>query len=133
MERMRAGPAAAQRIADAEAVRGSDGYVLTEREAAMEWCVYVLRCGDGSFYTGMTNDLSRRLEEHRAGRGGRYTRAHLPVRLVAAWSFDDRGAALSAEAFFKKLRRSDKARIIRERAPFRAAPFAAELLREARA
>jgi len=99
----------------------------------MEWCVYVLRCGDGSFYTGMTNDLSRRLEEHRAGRGGRYTRAHLPVRLVAAWSFDDRGAALSAEALFKKLRRSDKARIIRDRASFRAAPFAAELLREARA
>ena len=43
--------------------------------------VYILRCGDGSLYTGWTNDLPRRLKAHQAGKGGRYTRSHLPVAL----------------------------------------------------
>ena len=47
----------------------------------MNW-VYILRCGDGSLYTGWTNDLERRVEAHSAGRGAKYTRAHLPVELV---------------------------------------------------
>jgi putative endonuclease len=94
------------------------------------WCVYVLKCGDGSLYTGITNDLPRRLAEHQAGRGGRYTRAHLPVGLVAAWVFADHPVALSAEARFKQLRRQDKLRMIRERASFRNASFAADLMME---
>ena len=44
--------------------------------------VYILRCGDGSLYTGWTNDLPRRLKAHQAGKGGRYTRSHLPVALA---------------------------------------------------
>jgi predicted GIY-YIG superfamily endonuclease len=48
----------------------------------MRWVVYILRCRDGSLYTGITNDLTKRLAAHRAGTGARYTRARLPVRLV---------------------------------------------------
>ncbi|NBU69061.1 MAG: GIY-YIG nuclease family protein [Verrucomicrobia bacterium] len=50
--------------------------------------VYVLECGDGSFYTGWTNDLPRRVRTHQAGKGGKYTRSRLPVRLIRKW---DRG------------------------------------------
>ena len=45
---------------------------------------YILRCGDGSYYTGWTNNLKKRLEDHSQGRGAKYTRAHLPVSLVNA-------------------------------------------------
>ena len=47
----------------------------------MNW-VYISRCGDGSLYTGWTNDLERRLAAHASGKGGKYTRSHLPVELV---------------------------------------------------
>lgn len=96
------------------------------------WFVYVLRCGDGSLYTGATSDVSRRLGEHQAGQGGRYTRAHLPVRLVAVWRFPDRAAALSAEAHFKQFGRSRKLAFVREQRRFRHAPFALAVMREAR-
>ena len=49
-----------------------------------DWSVYVLECGDGSYYTGVTNDLPRRLEAHRAGTASKYTRSRRPVRLVCA-------------------------------------------------
>ncbi|MDE7011340.1 MAG: GIY-YIG nuclease family protein, partial [Oscillospiraceae bacterium] len=58
---------------------------------------YILRCGDGSLYTGWTNDLDRRLAVHSAGRGGRYTRARLPVELVYWESFETKGEAMSRE------------------------------------
>ncbi len=96
----------------------------------MSWYVYVLRCGDDSLYTGVTNDLRRRLSEHQAGRGGHYTRAHLPVRMVGTWRYGERGVALSAEAAFKRLRRSAKLRCLRSRQPFYAGPFDAQALRE---
>lgn len=99
----------------------------------MGFHVYVLRCGDGSLYTGMTNDLPRRVGEHQSGRGGKYTRAHLPVKLVAAWPYPDRGTALSAELGFKRLRRSRKLRIIRGRQPFRGAPFATQAVADVQA
>ena len=50
---------------------------------------YILRCGDGSLYTGWTNNLEKRLEAHNAGRGGRYPRSRLPVKLVYYESFAD--------------------------------------------
>lgn len=92
--------------------------------------VYVLRCDDDSLYAGMTNDVARRLDEHRAGRGGRYTRAHLPVVLVAAWRYPDRSAAMRAEAQFKQLRRDTKLRLVLGRRPFLDAPFAFDVVRE---
>jgi len=72
------------------------------------WVVYMLRCRDGSLYTGMTNDLDHRLSIHRAGKGGAYTRSRLPVRLVYTERRRSRGAALSREAAIKRLPRAAK-------------------------
>jgi putative endonuclease len=74
----------------------------------MTWIVYMLRCRDGSLYTGMTNDLGHRLSAHRAGKGGAYTRSRLPVRLVYTEPRRSRGAALSREAAIKRLPRAAK-------------------------
>ena len=70
--------------------------------------VYILRCGDGSLYTGWTNDLEHRLRMHRQGKGGKYTRAHLPVELVYSEELPDKSAALRREAAIKKLPREKK-------------------------
>ena len=96
---------------------------LTLGGDASVWYVYVLRCGDDSLYTGMTKDVARRVREHQ-GRGARYTRAHLPVRLVAAWRFPDRSAASSAEIRFKRLARRRKLGYVRDQLPFLDSPFA---------
>ncbi|HZH40479.1 MAG TPA: GIY-YIG nuclease family protein [Gemmatimonadales bacterium] len=80
-----------------------------------EWLVYLLRCRDGSLYTGITNDLPRRLASHRAGTGSAYVRTRLPVRLVYRESQPDRSAALRREAAIKKLGRRDKLALIRTR------------------
>lgn len=90
--------------------------------------MYVLRCRDSSFYTGMTNDVSRRLSEHRAGRGGRYTRAHLPVELIGVWEYSDRSEAMHAEASFKRLRHSEKARRIQAQKDYREGSFVPDIL-----
>lgn len=58
---------------------------------------YILECGDGSLYTGWTNDLVRRMKAHNAGRGAKYTRSRLPVRLVYFEEFDSREEALRRE------------------------------------
>jgi putative endonuclease len=70
--------------------------------------VYVLRCADGSLYTGWTVDVDRRLAAHRAGTASRYTRARLPVALAACWPVEDRSAALREEARIKRLTRAEK-------------------------
>ena len=80
-----------------------------------EWLVYLLRCRDGSLYTGITNDLPRRLASHRAGTGSAYVRTRLPVRVVYRESQPDRSAALRREAAIKKLGRRDKLALIRTR------------------
>ena len=74
----------------------------------MVWYVYLLRCGDGSLYTGVTNDLSRRLAAHQAGRGAKYTRSRRPVELVYQEMLPDRSAALRREAAIKRLPRTGK-------------------------
>jgi len=66
--------------------------------ATLPWCVYMLRCRDKSLYTGITNDVERRLAAHAAGRGGAYTRSRRPVRLVYREGAKDRSAALRREA-----------------------------------
>lgn len=70
--------------------------------------VYILRCGDGSLYTGWTNDLQRRLTAHRSGKGGKYTRSRLPVELVYSECCETKQQAMSREAQIKKLRRQEK-------------------------
>ncbi len=79
------------------------------------WIVYVLRCRDGSLYTGITNDLARRLAAHRAGRASRYTRARRPVRLAYREGQPDRSAALRREAAIKRLTRTQKLALVRTR------------------
>jgi putative endonuclease len=76
------------------------------------WAVYMLRCRDGSLYTGATNDLARRCERHRAGRGARYTRSRLPVRVVYVELARDRSAALRREAALKLLSRREKLALV---------------------
>ena len=70
--------------------------------------VYILACEDGSLYTGWTDDLERRLESHQQGRGSKYTRSRLPVRLLAWLRTDDASQAKSLEARFKQLSREEK-------------------------
>ncbi|RPH72604.1 MAG: GIY-YIG nuclease family protein [Myxococcaceae bacterium] len=82
-----------------------------------DWCVYMLRCGDGSLYTGATNDLEARLRVHRRGRGAAYTRSRLPVRLVYAEPAADRGTALRREWALKQLTRPEKLALVRRRRP----------------
>ena len=72
------------------------------------WCVYLLRCGDGTLYTGITNDLERRLAAHRAGRGARYTRGRKPLRLLHTEAASSRSEAQRREQELKRLRRRDK-------------------------
>jgi putative endonuclease len=79
------------------------------------WRVYMLRCRDGSLYTGATNDLERRLERHADGAGARYTRSRLPVRLVYDEPARGRGAALRREAALKRLTRAEKLALVAAR------------------
>jgi predicted GIY-YIG superfamily endonuclease len=74
--------------------------------------VYMLRCCDGSLYTGWSTDVQRRLASHRAGRGGRYTASRLPVELVMARAMTDRSAAMREEARIKRLPRAAKIALI---------------------
>lgn len=78
--------------------------------------VYMLRCADGSLYTGWSNDVERRLERHRAGRGSRYTASRLPVELVLRIAMEGRSAAMREEARIKRLKRSEKLRLVVEHA-----------------
>ena len=79
------------------------------------WYVYVLQCSDGSYYTGVTKDIKRRLNEHNnSKRGAKYTRTRRPVKLVYFSEYDSRSSAQKAEHAFKKLSRMRKAGIIYE-------------------
>ena len=78
----------------------------------MAWYVYMLRCGDGSLYTGSTTDVEQRLREHQGGTGARYTRSRPPVTLAYAEEAPDRSAAQRREAAIKKLPRAQKLKLI---------------------
>ena len=84
----------------------------TTPSPAPRWLVYLLRCGDGSLYTGITNDLDKRLKAHAAGKASRYTRSRLPVTLVYCERQPDKSRALRREAAIKKLRRAEKERLV---------------------
>ena len=77
----------------------------------MNW-VYILRCGDGTLYTGWTNDLEKRLKTHAAGKGAKYTRARLPVTLVYAECCETEHEARSRECRIKRLTRDKKLALI---------------------
>ena len=73
---------------------------------------YMLRCGDGSLYTGWTNDLEKRVRTHAAGRGGKYTRARLPVALVWYETHKTKQEAMAREWQIKQLTREEKLALI---------------------
>lgn len=73
---------------------------------------YMLRCGDGSLYTGWTNDLEKRVRTHAAGRGGKYTRSRLPVALVWFETFETKQEAMAREWQIKHLTREQKLALI---------------------
>ena len=74
--------------------------------------VYVVECSDGTFYTGYTTDVSRRVAEHDAGNGAKYTRGRTPVTLRHTERFDSKSDAMSREYEIKQLSRSQKERLI---------------------
>jgi putative endonuclease len=78
--------------------------------------VYVVRCANGSLYTGYTKDIEARIAAHNEGKGGRYTRAHRPVELIASWSFATKREALQIEYRIKQLPRQKKLELVQQSA-----------------
>jgi len=74
--------------------------------------VYVVECADGTLYTGYTTDVERRVAEHNAGTGARYTRGRTPVEVVHTERYDSQSAAMSREYAIKQLRRPQKERLV---------------------
>jgi len=87
---------------------------LMKGGVCVAWFVYMLRCGDGSLYTGYTDDVLRRLAVHQSGKGAKYTRSHLPVELVYQEACPDKSAALRRESAIKRLTRPQKLALIKE-------------------
>jgi predicted GIY-YIG superfamily endonuclease len=77
-----------------------------------KWFVYMLRCGDDTLYTGITNDVSRRCQRHNAGTASRYTRSRLPVKLVYQETHRSKSLALKREAAIKAMSRRQKMAMI---------------------
>ena len=76
--------------------------------------VYILKCADGTLYTGWTNDLEKRIVTHNSGNGAKYTRSRLPVELVYHEEFESKSDALKREHEIKKLSREQKLELIKK-------------------
>ena len=76
------------------------------------WYLYILRCKDGSLYTGITTDVEKRLEAHRTGKGAKYTRGRGPLELVYREACGDHSEALKRELEIKRLPRDEKLKLI---------------------
>ena len=76
--------------------------------------MYVVECCDGTYYTGYTTDVKKRIAVHNSGKGAKYTRARLPVKLIYAQGFDSKEEAMSAEALLKCKKRAQKERFLSE-------------------
>ena len=75
------------------------------------WYLYILRCGDGTLYTGITTDVQRRLADHRAGKGAKYTRGRTPLELVYEENCGTHSDALKRELAVKALSRAEKEKL----------------------
>ncbi|WP_294370850.1 GIY-YIG nuclease family protein [uncultured Clostridium sp.] len=75
--------------------------------------VYIVECSDGTFYTGWTNDLERRIKQHSSGKGAKYTRARRPVKLVYYEKFDEKREAMKREYEIKTYSRKEKINLIK--------------------
>jgi predicted GIY-YIG superfamily endonuclease len=78
------------------------------------WKLYILRCGDGSLYTGITTDVQKRLAAHRSGKGAKYTRGRGPLELVYSEECGSHSDALRRELEIKRLTREEKETLIRQ-------------------
>jgi len=85
----------------------------SRKESADGWSPYILRCGDGTLYTGIAKDLERRVTQHNAGTASRYTRCRLPASLVYQEEQPSQSAALKRELAIKALSRTAKEGLIR--------------------
>ena len=83
-----------------------------DSDASADHYVYVLECADGSLYTGYTTDVERRVAEHNAGDGAKYTRGRTPVEVIHVETFDTKSAAMSREYEVKQLSRAAKERLV---------------------
>lgn len=81
----------------------------------MDWRVYILRCGDGTLYTGIAKDLDKRVAVHNSGKGAKYTARRLPVKAVYSEEAEDRSAASKREHAIKQLCRAEKLVLIRSK------------------
>ena len=79
----------------------------------MEWCVYMLLCDDNTIYTGITNDLKKRFENHISGKGAKYLRGRKPLEIVYTENFKNRSMATIREMEIKKLNRREKEALIK--------------------
>ncbi len=78
----------------------------------MAYFVYILECSNGSFYTGYTNNLEKRYQEHCEGKGAKYTRSFKPLRIAGSWLVSDKAQAMRVEACIKKLDRHSKNKLV---------------------
>ena len=76
------------------------------------WYLYIIRCGDGTLYTGITTDIEKRLEVHRAGKGAKYTRGRLPLDVVYRESCGTHSDALKREIAVKRMSRKEKEELL---------------------
>lgn len=79
------------------------------------WYLYILRCGDGTLYTGITTDVEKRLEAHRSGKGAKYTRGRSPLELIYREKCGSHSDALKRELTVKKLSREQKEMLLRKK------------------
>jgi putative endonuclease len=80
----------------------------------MSYFVYILKCSDGTLYTGWTNDLDKRLEKHNSGKGSKYVRARLPAKLAYSEKLANMKEAMARERAIKALPRASKLKIINQ-------------------
>lgn len=78
----------------------------------MSWIVYILQCSDGTLYTGITNDLEKRLKKHSDGKGARYTRGRGPYEVLLSETYATRSEASKREAHIKSLKKHEKMAIL---------------------
>lgn len=76
-------------------------------------CTYILKCSDGTLYTGWTNDIEKRLTAHNAGKGAKYTKSRRPVELVYLEKFDTKEEAMRREHAIKQLKRQEKLELVK--------------------
>ena len=78
------------------------------------WFIYILRCADETLYTGITNKLSERIKKHNSGKGAKYTRSRLPVKIAYQEEVGEKGKALQREYAIKQLTRKEKLLMIKD-------------------